>query len=288
METNLSKELNNQGVESFIKGDSEKAKGLYFQALEENPENTTTLNNLGLLYHQLKDFDQAIDYFRKAISIEEKPVFYLNSGNSFAMKGELDRAKENYFLALKIDPNYANAWVSLAKLKTHQNEIQDAIQYWEKAIQSNPKEEFYLGLSKVLMLNQEFEKALEILATLNSSAEVWFQIGKCEYHLRNHGLAENAYKKALAKNPDNLEIRRHFSLNYITSGQIEKGLEQYDLILKIYPENYQIMTEKGVILCSISEFVEAEKWLKNALELNSEYPKARHYLNLIHTTVRKP
>lgn len=287
MESNLSKELNNQGVESFLRGDSQKAKEYYLNALQENPQNATALNNLGLLHHQLKEFEKAIEVFEKAISIENKPVYLLNLGNSQASAGNLDLAKEYYTSALEIDPNYSNAWVSLAKLKTHQNEFKKAIHFWEKAIQTNPKEEFYLEMAKVFFLNQEFENALEILSSLNNSADVWFLIGRCEYHLKNHGLAENAFKKSLAEKPDNLEIRRHLGLNYITSGEIAKGIEQYDLILKIHPKNYHIMTEKGVILCSISEFSEAKKWIKKALELNPNYTKAIHYLNLINTKGNK-
>ncbi len=60
-------EKNNQGVQFFLNRDFESAKKLYEQALDIDAENVTTLNNLGLLYHQLKEYATAVNYYEKAI-----------------------------------------------------------------------------------------------------------------------------------------------------------------------------------------------------------------------------
>lgn len=288
MASNPSKDLNNQAVQHFLEGRMEEAKVCYLQALGENPENATAWNNLGLLHHYLNESTQAIDSFAQALSIEEKPIFLLNSGNSHLAIGNLSEAGKQYLAATKLDPSYTKAWIALAKLALCRQVYSEAIQFWNRVLTLDSRPEYHLELAKSLILNQEFEKALERLSELDAHAdpEVWFQIGRCEYLLRNHGLAERAFKAALAQSPDSLEYRRHLALNYLSSGQFEKGLEQFDLILKLNPESHEAWTDKGVVLCGFSRFEDARSCFETALGLVPEYPKAQHYLKL--TNLHRP
>lgn len=286
METNTSKDLNNKGVQFFMNGDLEKAKNCYQKALETNPENATSLNNLGLLLHHEKSFTEAIENFSKAILIEKKPVYFLNAGNSHAMKGNLANAEKCYLEALNTDPNYYNAWISLAKLSNHQKKYEQAIRFWKKAFSIDPKPEYQLEIGKIYILVKDYESALTLLSGIQlvDSPAYWFLIGKCEYELRNHGLAEKAFKSALAIQPDSLEARQFLGLNNFATGKIDQCLEQYDFILKMYPSNHKMLTEKAVILCSISSFEKALTLVEKALTLKPDYPKAIHYKELILTS----
>ncbi|MCE7056378.1 tetratricopeptide repeat protein [Algoriphagus sp. AGSA1] len=283
MDTDQSKDFNNQAVQFFMNGELEKAKESYHKALEKNPKNATSLNNLGLLYHQKQDFETAIQYFNQAVKIEKKPVYYLNTGNSYAMKGDLAKAENYYQKAINLNPNYTSAYISLAKLATHQKKYPEAIRFWKQAIKLKAVPEFLLELAKTYMLAQEFEIALEYLSQMENrdNPEHWFLIGKCEYELRNHGLAEKAFKTALALMPDNKEYRQFLGLNFLASGEVNKCMEQFNFILQIYPKDYKILTEKAVVLCSISSFEEALTCLEKALELKPDFRKALHYKNLI-------
>ncbi|GGF39445.1 tetratricopeptide repeat protein [Echinicola rosea] len=284
METKRAIELNNQGAKHFLNGRFDQAVSCYEEAYKLHPENTSLLNNMGLYYHQQKDFDKALSFFQKAIDLEEKASYMVNAGNSLAMQGKLEDARKQYQNTVKKFPKALGAWVSLAHLATHQNRLGDARAYWNEVVQLAPKPAHFLEMAKVMILQKDLEPALELLYAHSGEgkhAEIWFQIGRCEFQLRNHGLAEKALMRALAISPDHPDFRYYLALNYLAKGATQKGLEQLDILLKYDGENPNILTEKGVILSSLHQYDEALSLFEKALKIKPEFPKARHYKNLI-------
>ncbi|GAB4107753.1 hypothetical protein GCM10028791_02000 [Echinicola sediminis] len=284
MEISKATELNNEGVQHFLNGNFEKAGNCYREAFKLNPQNPSLLNNLGLFYHHQKQFDDALDYFEKAIEQEDKPSYIINSGNTLAMLGKLQEAEKRYRLAAEKYPDHANAWLSLAKLSTHKNELDKAKIYWNTLLNLEAKLEYFVELAKVFLLQKDYEGALKILHDLTASddhPEIWFHIGRCEFHLRNHGLAEKAFKKALADLPDQPDFRYYLATNYLGMGNIEEGLKQLNILLKMNPENPLILTEKGVILCSMHQYDDALLLFNKALSIQPDFAKALHYKKLI-------
>ncbi|WP_186757810.1 tetratricopeptide repeat protein [Echinicola salinicaeni] len=284
MEKDKAISLNNQGVKHFLNQDFEQAVTCYKAAFELDPNNASLLNNLGLYHHQQKDFEKAIEYFELAIKQERKPNFLINVGNSMAMMGKNQQAKKNYLAAAEKDPKHANAWLSLAKLANYEGNLEEAAHYWETLLSISPQESYLIELAKTLILKKEYENALNLLYQQgkdSDSGALWFQIGRCEFQLRNHGLAEKALKKALAAAPDQQDYRYYLAINYLATGNVEEGLKHINLLLKLNPENAQILTEKGIILCSLHQYEEALKLFDSALKIQPENKKAQHYKNLV-------
>lgn len=291
METTKTIELNNKGVQHFLNRDFDKAKECYENALQMDPEDATALNNLGLLFHHLKEFDNAISSFKKAISKKCNPSYLVNLGNTFAAIKRFKESENQYWDALKISREHINAWVCLAKLAVYQKSFDDAVSYWLEAFNLDRKEEYILEIAKLYILNKNYNQALEYLTVVcNSSvnSEIFFQIGRCEFHLRNHGLAEKTFKRAISGQPDRVDFRQYLALNYIAMGKIHKGLQQYDLILKAEPDNYHILTEKGVVLCGIFQLDQALTCFNKVLDLKPQCPKAIEYKTLISSMLQQP
>ncbi|WP_215225663.1 tetratricopeptide repeat protein [Echinicola shivajiensis] len=284
MEKDQAISLNNQGVKHFLNQEFEQAMNCYEAAFELDPNNASLLNNLGLYHHQQGNFEKALEFFELALEQERKPNFMINAGNSLAMMGNNEEARKRYKGAIDLDPKHASAWLSLAKLTSHEGNLDEAEKYWETLLNISPQENYLIELAKTLILKKEFDKALNILyqqGNNSDSAALWFQIGRCEFQLRNHGLAEKAIKKALADSPDNQDYRYYLAINYLATGNMEEGLKHINMLLKLNPENDQILTEKGIILCSLHQYEEALKLFERALEIQPKNKKAQHYKNLV-------
>ncbi|UCS92548.1 tetratricopeptide repeat protein [Echinicola marina] len=284
MEKDNAISLNNQGVKHFLHQEFEQAMDCYEAAFELDPNNASLLNNLGLYHHQQQNFEKALEFFELALDQEKKPNFIINAGNSLAMMGKNEAARKRYMEAVDLDPKHANAWLSLAKLASYEGNLDDAEKYWEALLNINPQESHLIELAKTLILKKEFDKALNILyqqGNNSDSAALWFQIGRCEFQLRNHGLAEKALKKSLADFPDHPDYRYYLAINYLATGNMDEGLKHINLLLKLNPENAQILTEKGIIFCSLHQYEEALKLFEKALEIQPENRKAQHYKNLV-------
>lgn len=90
--------------------------GQYSQAIEEykkaadiTPNLTFLYISIGVNYRQLQQYDQALEWFAKAVKINEQndvadPIPYLAIANTYSRMGEFFAASFNAFAALEINP----------------------------------------------------------------------------------------------------------------------------------------------------------------------------------------
>lgn len=282
-------EINNKGVRHFLNREFGKAEECYKEALAMHPEYETALNNMGLLCHQKKEYEQAIDYFEKAIEVKPKETYYVNAGNAAACLGKMAEAESWYVKALEMNSRSVRALESLANLYEHNRVPGKAADLWKSLVEISGEEKYLIDYVKNLMKRGKYKQALDMLKhrVSKESSQAWYLTGICEYHLNNYGLAEEALKQALARDPDDEEIRRYLAVTYIAMGEMDKGVVQFDKILKINPDNFQIMTEKGVILLGLDQPVEALELFEKALSLSPGFDKAEKYLDMTRQLLEK-
>lgn len=285
--------LNNEGARHFLNQSFGKAEECYLKAYAIDPKNTSLLNNMGLYYQQQKSIDKAISFFEKAIKITVKPHFLVNLGNALSMKGDFELAWKKYFEASERFPEHENAKIGMAKLATHINKLDQAVQIWQNIIASNPNEQYKIHLVKVYMKKQAWERAIQLLNTmdLNSKeAKLWFLAGQCELQLKNFGLALKAFKSALAEEPDNTSYRHYLAMTYLGMGNVEDGLDQLMKNERLAPENPAILTDLAVVYLSKGDFEAASGYLNKALNFAPNFEKALYYksqLNQINSARQK-
>ncbi len=90
----------------------------YKKAAEINPNLTFLYISIGVNYRQLKQLDLAIDYFAKAVKINEQngikdPIPYLAIANTYINKGEAFAAARNVMRAVDFTPGNANVYAQL-------------------------------------------------------------------------------------------------------------------------------------------------------------------------------
>ena len=106
-------------------GVSLKEMGRYEEALEVlkqgeacDSERTDIYNLMGFCYFKLKQHENAIEAFARALDLNPgSAIDYANIGSNYREMGERDKAVYFYEIALSIDPNIDFARESLAKLK---------------------------------------------------------------------------------------------------------------------------------------------------------------------------
>ncbi len=80
---------------------------LWAQAVRVNPQSTTALNNLAMVYMQQKEWAQALELLQRAAANFNDPMPYYNLGQVHESMGDLEKAVASYrsFLAFN-DPTY--------------------------------------------------------------------------------------------------------------------------------------------------------------------------------------
>ena len=146
----------------IAKGNREKAIEYLKYAIKAKPDFFEAYYNLGVQYQALKQWENGIQAYLKAIELREKtakPNF--NLGVILHEQGKLDQAIERYQKALDYDASFAEAYQSLGEVYFQKNQLYMAEQFLETATRLAPvksKPAFGL-LVKIQILHKDLEQA---------------------------------------------------------------------------------------------------------------------------------
>jgi tetratricopeptide (TPR) repeat protein len=101
----FAEELKARGNEAFAAKRFEDAIVLYDKAIEMDETNFVYYNNRAAAYHELKNYDRAIEEARKSISIENNPRAHARLGAALWAQGKLREAKGEFEVAAAMDPS---------------------------------------------------------------------------------------------------------------------------------------------------------------------------------------
>ena len=179
-----------------------KAEGLF-------PSDHIIQDDIGLAYYYLKEPEQAIHHFKKALEIKDDYTPARNNlGNEYAKKKEWDKAIEQYKLVTS-DLLYATPQFPLSNLGFVYSELQEyelAVQYFLKALDIEPDFVRALyGLAKTYMATDRVPEAIakleKAVGLSPDSAILYFELAKAYALNRDYTKALSAYHKVVELNP---------------------------------------------------------------------------------------
>ena len=146
----------NLGNVYFVELDFPKAIEAYLDAVRLAPDNSTCLNEAGIAFYTLAQYDKAIEYYEKALKSDLKTFGeyhpdvagdWNNLGGAWKVKGEYAKAIECFEKALKSDlktfgeyhPDVAGDWNNLGGVWKVKGEYDKAIECFEKVLKSDLK-----------------------------------------------------------------------------------------------------------------------------------------------------
>lgn len=153
---------------------------VWTHALAVTSDNDFAHNNLGYLCVDRDDLDSAISHFRAAANIRShKPDPHYNVGSAFvqmnladalARKGQPDDAMAHYDEAIRLVPNYADAYYNRGNVLFANGRVEEAIADWEKTLELQPTDaDVHTCLGNALLRQGSqseaighYEKALEL------------------------------------------------------------------------------------------------------------------------------
>jgi tetratricopeptide (TPR) repeat protein len=114
----------------------------YRKVIELKPDFTDSLNNLGSVYIEIGDYDNAIRVFISAVSKgagNDKAHFLL--AQSYFKKDWLDEADIEYHKALEINQELEEVYFRLGEVYRKKAWWDEAIEMWKKYVEKNPDSE---------------------------------------------------------------------------------------------------------------------------------------------------
>jgi|SRR3989338_891512 len=143
-------------------GEFDDAIKSFKKSTQINPRQNMALYELGVIYEQKKDYDEAIKNYTGSLKIKENAEAYQNLGVCYLKKGMLKESYRNLTKAMLLNPNKYTIYNNLGAVLEKNGNYDTAMQMLEIGIKLNPKNVIgYYNLGIVFDKKAEFGKALE-------------------------------------------------------------------------------------------------------------------------------
>ncbi len=261
---------------------------LYFEkALNINSKNASGWNDLGNLYYDLVDYNNAIRCYKKAIEADENFYWsYYNIGLAMTRmytvenEKELKEAKEWFEKALKIKGDYYPSFNEIGLYYLDYKDFKKAEENFLKCINLNPNYKYpYYNLATIYKEKEDYDKAKEYLlkalkcdpsyiSALNNLGILYYDKGDYQSALYYYTRAieiDNKYKYSLY----------NIGLTFYQMEKYKKAYEMYLKALESDPQYSPALEEKANLEKNYSNEIKKQESLKpEDLQSNTYKDKA--------------
>ena len=249
-----------QGLALHQQGKLAEAKNIYEKILKYNPKHFDSLNLLGIIAAETRDYQSAVDLFGKAIAINPNVALaYNNRGNALLDLKRLDEALASYDKALALKPDYAEAYNNRGSALLDLKRLDEALASCDKALTLNPDyAEAYNNRGNVLLHLKRLEEALacydKSLALKPDYAEAHYNRGIALRDLKRLDEELASYDKALALKPDYAEAYYNSAIVNQALRLLDAAIANYDRAIAIKPDYADAYWNKSLTLLSSGDF----------------------------------
>jgi predicted O-linked N-acetylglucosamine transferase (SPINDLY family) len=146
------------------KNEFKTAIEFFNKALKINPNSASTYHNRGNTFREMGEFDQAIIDVQKALSIKEESSFYNTLGCIYFEINNIEDAKINFNISIKLNDKNFEALTNLGKLFFQNQDFASAESLFLKSLLLNKNDpKIYNDIGVIHLVKKEFKKADNIL-----------------------------------------------------------------------------------------------------------------------------
>ncbi|MDJ0621144.1 MAG: tetratricopeptide repeat protein [Calothrix sp. MO_192.B10] len=273
---------NNEANEAWNRTDLEAARAIHQEILDELiPLNDSSVNGkIAICYHQLgnlafrqRQFEEAQQYYLKALKIKEDAGDFYNAASDYHQLGhvvqekrQFEQASQYYLKALKIYEDAGDLYQAAAEyhhlgtVAEQQQQFEQAKQYYLKALKiTEDSGDFYNNitivyhqLGVVAEKQQQFEqakqyyfKALKIredAGNFYNAASDYHQLGNVAYQQRQFEDAQQYYLKALKIYEDAGDFYKAAD-EYHQLGMVAQEQRQFEQAISYYQTAFGVFEQ---------------------------------------------
>jgi tetratricopeptide (TPR) repeat protein len=153
----------NVGTMYLERGQPQEAAKLFERAIEVRPDYAKAHHNLGAAYSALGRGEEATREFERAVELEPKYALgYVKLGRTALKAGDVAEARKQFDASLRAAPDNPAAHSGIASLLLETGQLDDAIRHAQSAIESDPDNaSAHNVLGAALARQQRFDEAIE-------------------------------------------------------------------------------------------------------------------------------
>jgi tetratricopeptide (TPR) repeat protein len=181
----------------------------------------------GICHKKLRNYKEAAADLTKVLQLQKDCAeAHLALGETYQLQGEQDKALVQYERAVRLRPSFVEAHYRIGSLYFLRHETSRAIRQYEKCIEIDPTyPNSYLGLGLLRFSEKKKDRG----------AIVYFD-------------------KAIEVNPTFKDGLFWRGLAYITLENYEKALEDWDMLVRVNPQNPYVLIYRATLMMMMDEF----------------------------------
>lgn len=276
---------------------------------EEDPSNKVYIYRLAMLYTEVKEYDKAIAMYeklgliigetdilkqeiyklnslagRQEVNLKaykeeikqfpDNPVNYIRLGDTYLEMQNAKKSIANYKKALKVDPNYGEAYLSFANYYQAVGDTTQMLKSLETAFK-HPK--VNMDIKKHVFIQFLVRSGSDSI--LDNSAHHFYSIldsvdhndAELKNYFGNYLISKQdvsgyeLYEESLATEPEQPDLWLQLLGFHLTEGKLDKVLSICEDAMVVYPEMPEFYFYKGLIISEKEQYAAAVSVLKQGL-----------------------
>jgi tetratricopeptide (TPR) repeat protein len=267
----------------------DRAISEYKQAIEADPDSLFLRVELADLYSRLSRVGEAIREAEDVLKTDpDYPdahrllarIYWRMVGENQPAKGSkevLRKAIEQLEAVTRLSPADTNSWLMLGRAYRMNNQGAKAEEALRKVLNADPNsKEGLASLAQLYFEQGDYDQALDLLKKLpedelDPSLLAMLAFAYSQTHDYEHAIA--TYEKALAQDPDNLELRRFYVEALRGEGKRDAARTELQKILNLDPEDGFAYLHLGQLDRQEGRFEQARQELEHAKTLMPDDPE---------------
>lgn len=278
----LYKDYIDRGLYYFEKDQLNKAKYLFYNAKKLMPEKSESYINMAAIAMKRKDFIKAIMILGESLKLADKTkqdVIFCNLGSCFQKLSKYDEAVNYYNKALFLNPVLGDALLNIGILYLKDGREDIALIDILKArviFREQGHKDIVRSCDKTLFSIVKNHKEDAKLA------QMLLQEGSLSFENKRNEEAIALLKISILLSPNNQESYYRLGVVYTNSRNFEEALNCFDKTIKLNPQNVKAYMNMGAIFGELKKYNEALSVLRKALNLEKNNPKIYYNIAMVY------
>ncbi|XP_050093554.1 protein O-mannosyl-transferase Tmtc3 [Anopheles aquasalis] len=292
--------------------DWESEYSIFMSGLKVNQRNAKLFNNVGHALESEGNFQEALQFFHKAVSVQEDDVgAHINVGRTYnhlkmfkeaemaylKAKSLLPKAKPGESYQARIAPNHLNVFLNLANLiSKNATRLEEADLLYRQAISMRSDyTQAYINRGDILIKLNRTKEAQEVYerALLYDSAnpDIYYNLGVVFLEQGKASQALAYLDKALEFDPEHEQALLNSAILLQELGRPELRKIARERLLKLLVKdeaNERVHFNLGMLAMDDRNTDEAESWFRRAVHLKQDFRSALFNLALLLADDHRP
>ena len=266
-------------------GDWRAAKETLAVVVKKRKALAAHFNLLGLACQQLGELDEATSAFRNAVRLgPDYADAWLSLGTVDLQRGDLAEAESCARKLDRLAPGRASTALFTGDLAMRKGDVRDALGRYRAGLAVSPNDHHLQGrLALALAESGDILAALDAMEAIAAQGMpvdwVMESLGRMMVRQKHWLMAKDSLELVVGRDPDNFVAWNMLVVVYSKLGEADKAQQAAETVLAKQPDNTQVMSNLSSLYSSQARTGEAIALLRKALAIAPKSPIL--YINLL-------